>query len=285
MLIFVHSQPELTDSEIFRDIKMNDIADSLETMIVMLLEAKHKNYRNYETDESNVSFSMDCSKLMPFDDLSPSKTYATFFNKNERRYSDDKKYLLNHPFDILQQKSEIALLDKTSLKWFAFEKITKIPKRMFVFGKYDFLYSVHQKDVLLSGKSCYAKRVVAFDKFGNFLPVRFNNHIVSTPTEGKTTILCCSLIEDAHRSNAMLAKVSDATEILFPVPLDDYKEVFSKRDLQPTEMRRKAILHWVAKHIRKSVNKKNHEVKKHTRGIDEFTVDGLKVKISANQVL
>ena len=96
--------------------------------------------------------------------------------------------------------------------------------------------------------------------------------------------VAASMIEDSHRSNTMLAAVKDATEIKFPVPLDDYKDVFADRDGPMNGARRKAIVHWVARHLRNSIRGKEHSVKRHTRGVQEFTIDGLRIRLTPNDI-
>jgi hypothetical protein len=261
-----------------------DLTDKLETMILMLLESKSANYVASEIRANKYIIGIDCTKTIPCDDLSPSSPYTCIAtNEDEERFSYKKEYLLNNPLDILNEKSEIALLTDISLQWYGFEKIKKIPKGLFVFGKCSSVYAIHYRQSFLSGHSLYSKRMIGFDKQGNPLQVRWNAHQLGQPArEGMLAILACSLIEDAHRSNAMLAQVKDSTEIVFPVPLDDYKEVFSNRDKAEGDLRRKSILHWVTKHLRKTPSANLTSVKRHTRGIDQFTVDGLSVKISAN---
>lgn len=267
---------------------MNDIADSLETMILMLLEAKDAKYKDFDETRKifhkNTLFKPKSMKSF-VEEMYPNKTYAADYSIQDF----DKAGFFNpiniHPAEILNDECEMAFINKNTIIWIAFRKINKIPKGYSYLGKASFLYEFHVRDYGLNQKSTYSNNICPLDKNGKYLTVYQNGKLFNNQSINNAPNLVSSFVYNSLNSNSMLAEVTDATKVLFPVPLDDYKEVFSKRDLQPTEMRRKAILHWVAKHIRKSVNKNNHLVKKHTRGIDEFTVDGLKVKISANQVL
>ncbi len=135
-----------------------------------------------------------------------------------------------------------------------------------------------------SGVGEYVKRIAAFDKKGNFVPAMIQGHGVGVPNiEGVSAIIAASIIEDALRSNAMLASVKDVAEIKFPVPLDDYQEIFSDRDGPFIGSKKRSIIHWVAKHMRKSRSGNVHDVKKHVRGIDKFEIGGMKISIKANQ--
>lgn len=267
---------------------MNDIADSLETMILMLLEAKDATFN--ECDETkkifhkNILFQTKTMKSF-VEEMYPNKTYAANYSLQNFDESDFFKPTNIHPAEILNDECEMAFIKQNTIIWFGFRKINKLPKGYSYFGKASFLYELHVRDYGLNKKSRYSNNICPLDKNGKYLTTYQNGKLFNNLSINNAPNLVSSFVYNSLNSNSMLAEVTDATKVLFPVPLDDYKEVFSKRDMQPLELRRKAILHWVAKHIRKSVNKNNHEVKKHTRGIDEFTVDGLKVKISANTVL
>jgi hypothetical protein len=93
----------------------------------------------------------------------------------------------------------------------------------------------------------------------------------------------CSLKEDAHRTNTMLASFTEHVQIKMPVAIDNYKEIFIGRKAPLTQKgRKKAIIHWVAAHMRDTKNRKCCEVKRHIRGIQEFEIDGMKIKITPN---
>jgi hypothetical protein len=142
---------------------------------------------------------------------------------------------------------------------------------------------MHTRFVDSRGNGDYYKRLIPIDKTGRPLFAKIQGHSVCAPNkEGEMLIICSSVIEDAHRANAMLAAVKDATEIKFPVPLDEYKELFSDREGPYNGARKKAIVHWVAKHLRSSTRGKSHAVKQHTRGVQEFKIDGLRVRLSPN---
>lgn len=121
---------------------------------------------------------------------------------------------------------------------------------------------------------------------GTPLPATAHGISICNPKfDGSALIMTASIIEDAYRANTMLATVKDDTEIKFPVPLDDYKNVFADRDGPMTGARRKAIIHWVATHLRHSTRGLEYEVKRHTRGVQEFTIDGLRIRLTPNAEL
>ena len=142
---------------------------------------------------------------------------------------------------------------------------------------------MHTRFVTGNGVGEYIKRVVPIDKNGKTLLAQAQGHNVCAPNkEGEMLIICASVIEDAHRANTMLAAVKDATEIKFPVPLDDYKYVFANRDGPMNGTRRKSIIHWVARHLRHSTLGNEFAVKKHTRGVQEFAIDRLRIRLTPN---
>jgi hypothetical protein len=97
--------------------------------------------------------------------------------------------------------------------------------------------------------------------------------------------MMCSIIEDAHRKNAVLARAKESVEIIFPIGADAYKDFFLLRD-GPRETptgKRNPILHWVKKHIRHVSETKAIEVKNHCRGINEVVINGMSLSIEFNK--
>jgi hypothetical protein len=149
-------------------------------------------------------------------------------------------------------------------------------------GKPACFYEKHWRIINSDGSGDYSKHFLALDKSGIFIPTKYQGFATSLFKDAGDICLAASIIEDAYRTGTMLAAVKDATEVKFPVPLADYKDIFLKRDGPMHGSRKKAIIHWVAQHIRKSTRENEFSVKKHTRGVQEFTIDGLRIRLTPN---
>lgn len=264
------------------------VTDQLETMILMALDANHENafqsgnVLRSKQDGSAVQI-VDQGKLLRIDEMRPVSSYTGDMLVDDRIVTWKPDLLLQHPAEILGDECEIMMMSGSDLRWFGFQKLRSAPKGVTYLGKPTHWYAMHFRQVTPNGLGDYRKRVIPFDKNGNPLVALVQKNIVCSPTtEGACAVVCASIKEDSHRKNTMLAHVKDATEIKFAVPIDDYKSIFSSREGPYSGNRRKSILHWVKNHLRKSSIGNEVEVKKHLRGIQEFTIDGLKIKISPN---
>lgn len=264
---------------------MDDVTDKLETMILMALDANH--------DQSDVAKTLrqsgqlldirDQGVLLKVGEMRPESAYTFDASDGGRIYALGSEYLMAHPAEVLGECAEVVMLNDGILKWYGFRRLRTPPKGACCLGRASHWYEAHMRFVTQSGRGEYIKRAVPLDKTGAPLLAKAGGHVICTPAlEGENLILCASVIEDAHRANTMLAAVKDATEIKFPVPLDDYKGVFAERDGPMNGARRKAIVHWVARHLRRSTHGNEFSVKKHTRGVQEFTIDGLRIRLTPN---
>lgn len=266
---------------------MDEITDQLETLVLMALDANQDNSMTTKETRGEIDGYWeirDQGTLLPFEAMQPKSSYTFDMTDRSRIFAITPGYLMAHPAEILGDEAENIMIDSLGImKWYGYRKIRKPPSGVSYIGKPTHWYEAHFRAVNYTGKGDYVKRVVAIDRVGKPLPVWVQGHCVSTPKiEGESLILTASIIEDAHRSNTMLAALKDATEIKFPVPIDDYKDVFSERDGPMNGSRRKAILHWVMRHIRHSTRGKEFAVKKHTRGVQEFTIDGMRIRLTPN---
>lgn len=248
-----------------------DKIDDIETLILMALE----------TDNINKLFSVHNTEGMQ-----PNSMYTSDICDKNRADASSPEDLLYHPSEVLGAESEILLIDGDKFAgWMGFRQLPKKPKGLTYFGKASHFYEINSRAVFTTGKREGVNTVVALDKVGRVIPSTFTlRHGKKSSDPTGTTLLCnaCSVIEDAHRSNAMLATVKEGKEIKFPVPLDDYKEVFSNRDAPLVNGNKKAIVHWVAKHLRQTPTGKTTTVKKHVRGVKDIVVDGLTINIQPN---
>lgn len=266
---------------------MEDVTDKLETMILMALDANHgqtvPGTLRREKSTGRVQELHDQGELLALDEMRPASAYTFDMADEERIFATTTDYLVTHPADVLGDEAEVVMLDGDMLKWRGYRRLRRAPKGVACLGRATHWYEMHMRFVTGNGAGEYYKRVVPIDRNGKPLLAQVQGHNVCAPNEeGQMLVLCASVIEDAHRANTMLAAVKDATEIKFPVPLDDYKDVFAERDGPMNGARRKAIVHWVARHLRSSTRGKEFAVKKHTRGVQEFTIDGLRIRLTPN---
>ncbi len=269
---------------------MNLVAENIESLIIMALDATCDNSgitRCTRRDKKNhmVMDTLDQGSILPIKPIYPESSFTVDMT-GDRVYTMDHKELLQPIYTILGEKTEVMMLYEGGLKWSGYKRMKQVPKRMYAMGRVEHWYEIHFRTVKFSGKNTYSKRVVPLDTNG--LPVRakFQDMELGDYFDFENMVLACSVIEDAKRANSMLATVSDAKEIKFPVGLDAYQEVFALRNgpLLPGG-RRKSIIHWVSKHIRKNASGKESEVKEHQRGISEFDFDGIKLKLEPNERL
>jgi hypothetical protein len=265
---------------------MEKVTDTLETMILLSLDANQASdvtgtYRkNPITGDQEVA--VDMCELAVQENMNIESAFTCDMNDGSRIYATTPSGLLHHPLEILGAESEVMLFSIDSLAWRGFRMVRKAPRGISYLGKPACFYEIHNRIVRVDGTGIYWKKLVALNSKGEHLPT----FLQGVPTSSKSDVIdiCigASVIEDAHRANAMLAEVKDVKELKFPVPIDDYKNVFANREGPMNGSRRKSIVHWVAKHLRHSTENKLHEVKRHTRGIQEFVIDGLRVRLTPN---
>ena len=266
---------------------MEQVTDKLETMILMALDANHGHTipGTLRRDKATgaVEELRDQGELLRIGEMRPGSAYTFDMSDTDRIFATTKDYLVTHPADVLGDEAETVMLNGDVLKWHGFRRLKNPPRGVACLGKATHWYEMHVRLVAPNGAGEYYKRVVPISRSGSPLLATVQGHNVCAPRiEGVTLVLAASVIEDAHRAGTMLAEVKDATEIKFPVPLDDYKDVFADREGPMNGARRKAIVHWVAKHLRHSGRGKEYEVKRHTRGVQEFTIDGLRIRLTPN---
>lgn len=266
------------------------ITDKMETLILMALDAKHEQLittggliKSSKKNDNMSRIEYDVGAFLNFDDMYPDSSY-TVDATGDRLFASTHELLIAHPADIIEDEKEVIMIDCSgTLKWSGYRK-TRKPNNVFSIGKPVVWYELHHRQIRQNGCGFYAKRVIPIDSSGNIIPAFFQKSLVCNPAiDGFSIITGCSIIEDAHRANTMLASVKDAKEIKFPIPVGDYMSVFSNREGPMNGSRRKSIIHWVAKHIRHSTKNKKHEVKRHTRGVQEFNIDGLKIRIEPSR--
>lgn len=265
--------------------------DQLETMLIMALDLKLDDKSINATGRDARGSKIDTGDLLQFDNMTPNVAYTFDLCDEEdandeyaREYSSSPSLLLNHPTDIIGRQNEIIMFDTEHgmLQWIGARKLPRRPKGIATTGKADMFYELHYREISLNGCEIYNKRIIALRKNGRPVTAFIKNSPISMTEDIYSFFIMCSMIEDTHRSNAMTATLKEHTSVKFSVPLNDYQRIFSDRDGPFKSGKKRAILHWVAKHLRQSVKGKTHTVKQHTKGISNFKLDGLEINIAPN---
>jgi len=267
-----------------------NVTDKIESMILLALDAKHKAVKTTDnsvrvSDTGDIWEKVDQGTMfLKTDEMIPESAFTFDMADKDRIFAGSKDGLLDHAAEIIGDQTEIAMLMPSgSLKWLGFRRMARKPKGLAYLGKASHFYEYHFRLVHQNGQGAYIKRIVVLNHKGDVLPAKIGGEFLCSPSqEGTSFYIAASMVEDAHRANTMLAAVKDATELKFSVPLDDYKAMFSGREAPMAGARRKAIIHWVAKHLRRSHAGNPYEVKRHVRGVDEITIDGLRIHITPN---
>ena len=261
---------------------MDDHLDQIATMLAHFVCAdssddassfgKHQKSKQLSTE-------YDAGLKLRFAPLTPSLAYTAQVNE-ERYFAMDASLLLQTPQDLLGNLTEIALVSSDSVKWSAFKKLSKRPPGIWVASTGADLYEYHSRFIKADGSSDYRKRVAAISKTGK--PVRVI--IEGTKNQGGMPdgvflVLAASLVEDSVRPGVFQATVRECAGVIFPVPQGEHLEVFKLRDGPMAGNRRKSLLHWVAKHSRRTSSDRMTTVKAHLRGVHRFDIDGFDVTL------
>lgn len=274
-----------------------EVADKIESAIAYLLMGTH-GADGFTSEKTTIDglgekkggrsggyLTLDISNIFHVDDVSPASPYVVGVapDSDDRLFSPRFDDLVTHPIATLGDEAEAAFVlgDDGKVLWTCFRR-TKAPKRAAVLGKVAAWYEMHFRSIYESGAGSYQKRVLPLGGDGRVLPYRIGEHMISDTKTASTVVLTCSLIEDCRRAKAFTASVRDGVELKFPVGDSAYKEAFALREapLAPSG-RRKAILHWVSKHVRHAKNTST-VVDRHTRGVAEIVVGGLTVRLTPN---
>lgn len=210
----------------------------------------------------------------------PTMAYASSWLDGDRLFTTNHNLLLKHPSELIGDGSEIMTISGGNSTWIRLEPVHRVPRNVTVAGRAHYFAAMHVRHIEASGMQSYYSTLIPFSRAGFPLAAQWRGAWVSKPTDlGKQAILVCSMIEDAQRPNAMLASVRDSVELTFPVSEDAYLDAFALRDAPNTAQgRRRALLHWVAKHMRTTKRGRN-EVKRHMRGVTEFDMGGYRVRL------
>lgn len=225
-----------------------------------------------------LSIQHDAGVRLRFDPLKPAMAYTAQIN-GEREFALDAALLLQTPQDLLGKLTEIALVFSDTVKWSAFKKLNKRPPGIWVASPGADLYEYHSRFIQANGISDYRKRVAAISKTGKPVQVIIEGtKDQGGAADGVFLVLAASMVEDSIRPGAFQATVKERAGVIFPVPQGEHLDVFKLRDGPMTGNRRKSLLHWVAKHTRRTPAGQA-VVKEHLRGVHKFEIDGFDVTL------
>lgn len=276
---------------------MKDIIDKTEILLAHLVCADasgddNVDYGGRRFSSNGAEFAAtDVGVKLKFRPMRPRLSYtfqsidADVDQKSERIFTTDARLLLASVQDLLGSEAEVAFLCGDRVKWTGLRRLVKAPRGVWVASPGATMYEFHYREIFESGASTYFKRVCAISKSGKPVQCLIEGSRGSGANmEGEQAVIAASVIEDAHRHDALTATISESGSIIVPVPLGEHKELFALRDAPLTPSgRRKAILHWVASHTRKTRGDSPITVQEHTRGVREFSIDGMTVRLEPNR--
>lgn len=261
-----------------------DVLDTTETLLAHLICADNDDAENNITGaKRGVSMDeIDAGAVLRFDTMRPGLAHTFDMLDGDRLFTMDHRELLAHPSEILGDEAEVAIFKESGhVQWTGFRRLRKPPRGVWIAGKASAIYELHWRNIYPSGRSTYFRRVTAAAASGAPIPcvIQGSN---GSGNESVSLILAASIMEDVARTGCFTTTVQDGAGIVFPVPYGAQVELFKLRDgpVLPGG-RKKAILHWVAKHLRQR-GEKQFPVKEHTRGVHDFTVEGLRVRLDPN---
>lgn len=237
-----------------------------------------------KTSDGMVHEEIDAGTRLEFQAMNPRRAHTLDMLDGERIFAVHPDYLLRHPAETLGREAEVVILKHDRLAWIGFRRLNKAPKHLWVASSRAVLYEAHYREVFPDGRSFYNKRVAAVDRNGAAVPCLIvGSSGRDSRADGFQLVMAASIIEDCHRSRSIRCELTDHNTIIAPIPLGAQMKLFALRDGPLTGRgRRRAILHHVMRHRRKSSAGNEHEVQEHFRGATSFEVDGLRVTLTAN---
>jgi hypothetical protein len=271
-----------------------EISDAAAEALIAVLSQGHLDRGKVEiTKTGNWERSSFVGELKP--DLARSP-FVLFDTDGERLFTPDESMLLSPFHKIIGDRAEVMIPHDNYYKVVVLSKLHKLPRRVLPppmvnakhFYKLSFLKVRDGKTIFsTSGAICESStgKVYGCAESGfNFISNYLINRGAENWNETKTTaVLCASMIEDFRLDWRWHVSLSDSAEIVFPTDALGAQQAFAMRDV-PEGKRRKAILHWVKSHTRVK-SAREFDVKQHLRGVTEFSVDGIRCKITSPEKL
>lgn len=258
--------------------------DHVESLLLHMLYGDLQRPTDAPIDRARLGDTFDGGLKLKFPTMRPRMAYSFQPLSDDRLFTLSPDMLLSPIQETLGATTEVAIFRDDRVRWIGFRKTAKVPRGVWVGAAGACVYEVHQRDIYADGRSTYQVRPAAISKSGRPVPVAImGTSGAGALADSENLVMAASIIEDAHRSDALTATVSSNVALRFPVPIGDHKELFAMRDAPLTaDGRRKAIIHWVAKHAR-ATRRGRTEVRAHWRGARSVTVEGLTVELSTNE--
>lgn len=222
--------------------------------------------------------------------------FVTFDGQEDRLFTHDESMLLSPFHKIIGERAEVMMPFDGAHKIVILSKINKLPRRVLApplvsprhFYKLSYLH-VRNGETIFSSAAVVCEsssgKVYGCGESGfQFI----SNYLINRGTENwneakVTAVLCASIVEDFNLDWRWHVSLADSAEIVFPTDALGAKRAFAMRDATPGQ-RRRAILHWVKSHARVR-NEREFNVSEHLRGVTEFSIDGIRCKITSPQKL
>jgi hypothetical protein len=229
---------------------------------------------------------IDIGDVLGFDEAYPKSMYTLFGDDDTALFAGTEEGLVTHPKEIVGDELEVLVEKESGVRlWLCFRYIgNRLPKKCAAVGRVDCVYEVHHRFLYPNGHTEYAKRILALNKNGKPVPVRTHGEFVPASQSYNNLITCCSTKENAHKTDYVLARFSEVTEVVVPIDGDAYKAIFSVRDapVHTNSGRKKAILHNVAAHVRRMASGQCTKITTFNRGITDFNIGTMHVGLSLN---
>lgn len=240
------------------------------------------------SDTGAVYEEVDAGSRLKLESMRPSVAHTFDMVDDDRLLAATSDYLLRHPAETLGERAEVVMMTSDRVKWSGFRRLRNTPRGVWLGAARPVLYELHYREVLQSGYSVYQQRVAALDKSGRPVPVVIIGSRGAPGqlgnAEAQQLIMAASVIEDCHRAGAIRCTLTDCNTLIAPIPNGAQKALFALRDGPHTgKGRKRAILHYVMRHARKSTQGNEHAVSEHFRGVTQFTFDGMSVTLAANE--
>jgi hypothetical protein len=205
-----------------------------------------------------------------------------------RIFSCDPSYLVNHPRKTLGAGVSTAILDEASgvFKVMSYKRLGAQPDHVWTMTRTpvrDWYRVTYRAIDVMSGLAPTTTSYVGLADNGEEVPYRIRRWNERVEEERGMTVMVCSLIEDAHRVDAVRLIVSEGdVSLCIPVKYGAHLDALALRDAPMTSRgRRKAVLHRVREHLRATLSE-DAKVRAHTRGVTEVTFDGMRIAIEPN---
>lgn len=274
------------------DEKKSDKAiDFFETALISFLEisgrSKHVNMNKPDGQKGGGRGLNSCENhslesFMNHRQISSKSAWiAGWSGSNDRLYTTDKELLMNPIKDIFGNRSEIALpTDEGKIKWIAYKK-TRLRRPFWTVGNAT-VYLANYALIGPNGVEDTSSNYIAISKSGDFSKIRYENQIVKENIEYNEmqAVLAASLIEDCSRKGQWHVEIFAGKSIKISTNGAEILDLFSSRKGPHAISKKRPLLHWVASHSRRKKNNAKVTIPKHLRGITEFEIDGLGVRIT-----